>query len=303
MHDVSLRRVLAICGICAIIAAIVGPVIAQGRDGPGSCMARNAAIAEALALYMQDQENRFVPGTQGRAAYCDGYLYNLLVWPEILLPYHGDWHNYRCPQDPNATDAGLSVNICTGAATQSPAETHWAWSLRSNRGYNWQFLSPTVAGPAWPGGSSAEPLVLSRVNNEATTLAFADSIWERTSNGAPLGGGCWVVDPPCTYNPQGGERAIELPPVNVPYGPSIYWVGGWNPGTPLAWNVYGGVWPWHPAPAGFYSVGRELPTAICTMVDGHIRSLSIARLGLGCDVRNGWQGRILDHEQYIWDLK
>jgi prepilin-type processing-associated H-X9-DG protein len=127
----------------------------------------------------------------------------------------------------------------------------------------------------------------------ASTIYALDSRWDSTPSGAPKDGGNWGLDFPCYFYAasQGGGNASLVRSQGGVAG--LYWFGGWNPSQPTAWNVFGGVWPFH---------------ASQTMVnvafgDGHAKAMNIKAITAGCDVKDGWGGQITDANAYLWDYK
>jgi prepilin-type processing-associated H-X9-DG protein len=118
------------------------------------------------------------------------------------------------------------------------------------------------------------------------TVMAVSSIWDRNGQ-SPVGGGNYGVDAPCIFDQQNRDTRPDKPSATAGY----YWWGGWNPSSPNAWNVFGGVWPWH---------GTQV---IVAWGDGHAKTMALTQITRGCDVRDAWAGRILDKQQYYWDLE
>lgn len=159
-----------------------------------------------------------------------------------------------------------------------PGQREFNLAVKNDFGMNWQLLSPVWAAPYQP-----KPISAAVLNTPAKSILGVDSLWARDAGGAPYGGGNNSVDPPCLYNPDGSSAFPSSP------GPiSYYWFGGWNPSSPLAWNVYGGVWPWH----------NEM--VVVSFTDSHVKSLRVSALTAGCDVKDGMSGFITDKNAYMW---
>src|SRR5438105_2396240 len=172
---------LILCSVCLLIlGAILAPLMAAAKgqgDRLSICFTRNRNLATALGMYMQDEENRFPPSSY-RLGCLYGNMSNCKFWPEILIPYHNNWLNYRCPEDPNATDDILGIDGCTGVPATTRTAMIGSWAYHADRGLNWQFLSPMVG----LGGNTipnAYPVILSRVNHLESTILLADSIFDR----------------------------------------------------------------------------------------------------------------------------
>ena len=148
-------------------------------------------------------------------------------------------------------------------------------------GTNGQFIHPQ----AWTGSATIhKPISQTMIGNVSRTIYSASSIWNRNAAGIPTGGGNYEVDAPCWYD----TSFRDLRDGMTGYG--YWWFGGWNPGSPLAWNVYGGVWPWH---------GKLV---VLTYADSSTRTKNITAVAAGCNVLNGSSGTAFDLDTYEWDI-
>jgi prepilin-type processing-associated H-X9-DG protein len=265
-HQITFRSVLGIAGIVALVALMMAPLL--GRLSPQSvpvCMSRKKSVWRAMRAYTQDYDN-VAPLSSHRP--WKGPWHG-----DLLIPYGATYTDLRCPDDPNPVYEEIA--------------------LHSNVGYNWQSFAPM--GEDWD-LTPAMAMSLYSVRDPRRTLIYLDSIWWRDADGNPEGGGNWVVDPPCRYTTDEDGKRDTFPITFLPGAGTLYWsVGAWNPSDPLAWNVYGGVWPWH--------ARHGEPMAVVVYVDGHVRARTIARIAQGCDVQDGWAGRIYDLEEYEWDIR
>ncbi|HRI44519.1 MAG TPA: hypothetical protein PLV39_10175, partial [Fimbriimonadaceae bacterium] len=213
------------------------------------------------------------------------------TWGLLVQPYVKNLHVYRCTMDPNATDAGLTRDSNENPVPINSPYVPYYWTARTNLGYNYDFLAPWLYGTG-PLVISSAPITLSQAANTARTFLFADSIWYRNpSNGAPQGGGNWVVEAPCVRN-TAGAYLEPLDSIQPPANPRWYNYGqGWAVNSPNSWLVFGGLWGWHGGRANM------------SFLDGHSTNQTIAQIARGCNVRPGFQGAVFDHDAYQWDLQ
>ena len=120
---------------------------------------------------------------------------------------------------------------------------------------------------------------------------YLDSVWSRNEAGSPVGGGSWLVTPPCRYYATAsnarsdsftGGTAIDVPVFSVSEG--------WS-SEESAPHLYGNAWPWH---SGRMNMAK---------IDGSARSIDPKQLSAGCDMLEDWHGKINDASKYIWDLR
>ncbi|MGI8924023.1 MAG: hypothetical protein ACR2HJ_08310 [Fimbriimonadales bacterium] len=262
--------------IVGAMTAVVTPILRSAAAGGSLCMSRNEAVAQAAMLYTQDNGDRLPPIMSDLSTSCEDSVYLAM----LLLPYHGNWMNYRCPDDPDAV-AALRIDACTGGTMRKRFDPITS-SIKAHRGYNVQMLAPMVI----VGGETfSAPILFSQVADPSNTILFVDSIWNRDPWGNPTGGGNYGVDAPCFKDANGNE----LRP--FPEGTSsYYWFGGWNPDTPNAWNVHGGCWNWH---GGFF---------VLVTLDGLAKSMTLRQLAAGCEVLQNSGGSAYDLSAYKWDI-
>jgi prepilin-type N-terminal cleavage/methylation domain-containing protein len=278
----TLIELLVVIAIIAILAAILFPVFARAREAAKKikCTSNFNQLGKAMELYKGDSDQKY-PQTN----YMPGTAANMRppnqAWGNLIQPYARSWEIFSCPSDRNQIPDVIERDQITGqkcAEDDIWCKTFWRATL-TNFGLNMQYISPQLGSPdrAWP-------IKDNRVEAQAKCVLAVGSVWERNAvTGDPEGGGNWALDPPARIYE--GHDTFPYP------GEAVYWFGGWNPGQPLAWNVYGGCWPWH----------GDMVNTIFT--DTHVRSMRIAQLAAGCDVRDGWGGTIYDREAYVWDLQ
>ncbi len=279
----TLIELLVVIAIIAILAAILFPVFAQARlqAKKTACQSNFNQIGKAMEMYKTDNDQKYAPTN------LDPYTFHFpdKPWTWTIQSYVKNWNVYSCPGDPNQVDKTLERNVETNAAC-APTDTNCKYYGRgtlANIGLNMQNLSPLACVGSHCGGWGIKD---TRNQAPSKCILAVDSIWDRDPvSGAPIGGGNWALDPPANKLP---DNTNTLP---LPAGYSTWWwFGGWNPSKPLAWNFYGGCWPWHGS---------------CTVIftDTHVKNLKPLQLAEGCDLQDGWTGFILDRDKYLWDLQ
>lgn len=310
----TLIELLVVIAIIAILAAILFPVFAQAKEAAKltTCVYNTNQIGKAFLMYAGDSDDAAPPFMYRFGTGNNTYTPTNANWHGILKPYRPSMQSLRCPSDPNANDRALSVDPETGAPTTTPEATEWAWSMRANYAYNFQFFSPQVnfTGGGQPG--QPFPIKLSRVTSSGQMILAAESIWQRTSAGNPDGGGSRSMDPPCFLyiTPNGG---VEYAPP-FPAGAVQFWYhGGWDPtnttgiGGPNAHIVFGRVWPWHMGKNRGANtwVRRNEGTVSVIYLDSHNKKMKIDQMLAGCNMNDSpsYYRRIFDREAYLWDLQ
>jgi prepilin-type processing-associated H-X9-DG protein len=233
----------------------------------------------AMQLYLGDYDDHFTPVNYEPGQAPDPKYDR--TWVQLLLPYARSISIFTCPADYGARPKAEG----TFDEDLPPSDTYarfYSESLRSDMGFNYIYLSPVVQqGDRWV----SAPRSATDVADPAKTIMFVDSVWGRDQGGVPLGGGSWLVLPPCRFA-LSGSSTIDTFRINGNfYAPSL----GWS-GTTTSQFVYGGSWPWH---SGRMNVTR---------VDGSIRSVTPDELGAGCNVQPSWDGYISDPSSYMWAL-
>lgn len=271
-----IQTLVAYCSILSLLAVILVSAVAGQGNNTQICMTRNQVIVGATLLYAADNNDRLVPIMSGAwENTCTGTTY----LAQLLLPYHNDWLNYRCPADANAEGA-LTQDICHGGVTRSyTREQQFAtWSMLAHRGYNYMFLAPITD------RTISYPVNQSQIADLSNTIMYMDSIWDRNAFGEPTGGGNWGVDPPCIRD----ENGSLIPP--FPPGYTVYYhFGGWSL-HPQAGGQYGYNWPWHSE------------TFVGVMADGTARRFTLQNLLQGCNVQTNFAGRVTNMKAYLWDI-
>jgi len=281
----TLIELLVVIAIIAILAAILFPVFAQAREKARgiTCVSNQKQILNAIMMYTQDYDESYPLGEQ-YPLHWDGNINSddeAFGIENATEPYIKNYQLFDCPSDP-ARDTERANTELPAPKTQQQYEFNLA--VKNDFGYNWQYLCPIVITAANP--YLNVPTADAQIGAPAQMVLGVDCLWARHADGTPYGGGNGAVDPPCRNYADGTDSF----PVQANYPSGYYWYGAWNPGSPLAWNVFGGVWPWH---TDMVNVG---------FVDGHAKSMRVSQLAVGCDVKNAWGGVIFDKNAYLWGL-
>jgi prepilin-type N-terminal cleavage/methylation domain-containing protein/prepilin-type processing-associated H-X9-DG protein len=296
----TLVELLVVVAIIAALSAILFPVFAaaKGSANRAACVSNLRQISRGTQLYVADYDDRLMPVNHQPAN--DATSRNDRTWVQSLLPYVRNFSVFRCPSD-HSSRPKLEATYDQDLVPGDTDSQYYTASLRSNYGYNYHNLSPIVQeGASWV----ARPKLMSEIYSTSGTIIFVDSVWGKDNNGSPAGGGNWLVVPPCRYYKSsvdsftGSSSIGESPTV---YTPVIGWKvgvtsttsggGGGEEGSESANINYGNAYPWH---SGRMNVAR---------LDGSIRLMSTTQLGVGCDVRDEWQGQIGDPGAYLWDAR
>lgn len=231
-------------------------------------------------MYMSDYDDYFMP-VNHRPGLQPSRLDR--TWVQMILPYSSSFGIFRCPSDVSQRDvpeAAFDEDLIPGDIYSR----YYAASMRVNVGYNYIYLAPiTQRGVRW----TSEPKQGTSVTDPSRTLMFVDSIWDRTADGRPTGGGNWLVVPPCRYQKIGDTQYDTFNAKGNIYTP----YNGWSTTNPNSAHIYGNAWPWHD---GLLNVMR---------VDGSARAIQPKQLLTGCSAKEDWQGFIDDASSYLWDTQ
>jgi len=287
----TLIELLVVIAIIAILAAILFPVFAQAKEAAKKTAAISNSKQVALAdiMYSTDSDDGFP---------ISSYNENQKIWPGVpdtnsqllLKPYMKNEgilfdptnpageRDRECPGQAAGCDGLEDPNLVPANLKQ--AQHDFNIGMTADWGINYEFINPVYVTPS---GLDITAIAQTAVSRPANTILAISSLWDRRADGTPFGGGNYGVDAPCVYD----VNNKDLRP-GYQSGWGWYWFGGWNPQSPLAWNVFGGVWPWH----GTHTV--------VAWVDGHTKVLDITQVAQGCDVRPGWAGHVLNINTYLW---
>lgn len=254
----TLIELLVVIAIIAILAAILFPVFAQAKASAKITTNLSNLKQDNLAnlMYSGDADDTLPPCNTG--AYLTDYKVNV-TRAQLVQPYSKNWGIQRNPLDPNATDSVLS----DGATIQ--AQKEYNWGLRTNRGWNYFYLSPLMQ----LNGSEAHFIGKSATSiaRPAQTIATVDSLWDKSGT-APAGGGNWFVQAPSYWN-----------------SGTSYWFGAWAFTDSTSWFQYGGAYD--------FSKGR----VGLSYVDGHAKTVPTTLLWAGADPT---KSSVFDQDKYQW---
>jgi prepilin-type N-terminal cleavage/methylation domain-containing protein len=191
-HGFTLIELLVVIAIIAILAAILFPVFAQAREMARqvTCASYFYQVARADVAYSADFDT-YQPLTEYYASWAniDNPANRYLAM--LLQPYAKNWQIFRCPSDPNARDEILAN--CMGHPPYNEIQRQQCYSLTTNLGYNYAYLSPVACYDRcgdYLYGWRNNPAHEARIKMPANTVMFVDSIWYRDPRtGQPEGGG------------------------------------------------------------------------------------------------------------------
>lgn len=274
----TLTELLAVIAILVVLASLLMPafVSAKASAKKSLCVTHFKQAAYATSMYVGDYDDTYMPisyrpGEQATSR-------NDRTWVQLLLPYATNFSIFQCPSDtsrkPNL-DATFDEDLVPGDLYSA----YYGASKRTNMGYNYMTLSPAVLeNRTW----RPVPRNGSEIQAQSSTMLFIDSVWSVDRNGEPVGGGNWLVEPPCRYMKQNG-RLVDLLHSGTSAFKDIYAAAqGWRP------NSYGGAWPWHFEHVNIVSA------------DSHIQSLTTGQLAGGCNVKPYWGGEVTSLEASPW---
>lgn len=286
----TLIELLVVIAIIAILAAILFPVFAQAKSQAkkAASISNNKQITLGAIMYMNDYDDRFMIASYNMT-YDANPAHPDAVPLMMAYPYIKNEPIMMDPMDP----AGYNDRMFPPTMTVNPNSVPYKAQQQffnfcdtADWGINSQYFNPTYID--YPNNKFAfvqHAITQTEIVRPAETYMAVSSIWYRTASGAPIGGGNPGVDPPCIYDQNYNDTRYAWA---NDFG--YHWYGGWNPSTPLAWNVFGGVWPWH-------SGGTMV---IASYADGHAKSSQLTSLAAGCNVLDSWAGIITDKSKYSW---
>jgi prepilin-type N-terminal cleavage/methylation domain-containing protein/prepilin-type processing-associated H-X9-DG protein len=289
----TLIELLVVIAIIAILAAILFPVFAQAREKARqtSCISNFKQQMTAVLMYSQDYDEGY-PLLQWLNTYDANPANPDKVLHQLLEPYIKNEQVFDCPSDPNGLEARWSggVPVNPNSVTYVAEQRKFNRAMKSNFGVNAQTFAPYVV---YSGGAGVGSLGVkqAQIGSPASTIYALDSRWDSTPGGGPKDGGNWGLDFPCYFYSAAAGGGNASPVTGQHAG--LYWFGGWNPSNPTAWNVFGGVWPYH----------SSQTIVNVAWGDGHVKAMPIKALTAGCDVKDAWGGQITNADAYLWDYK
>lgn len=286
----TLVELLVIIAIISIVAAMLFPVFvgAKGAALRESCASNLHQISLGVSAYASDYDDRFMPINYQPPANPNSR--NDRTWVQMILPYVREFGVFHCPADfgiKPEQEAEFDQDLVPGDSDSQ----YYTASQHTDYGYNYQNLAPIVEiGGDWV----AQPKDESVIVDPSNTILVMDSVWGRSANGDPVGGGNWLVVPPCRYYEpvSEGRPAIDSFTGKILKNSTVFTTTyGWAPESPDSVNVFGGAWPWH--------LGR----INVLEVDGSIHSFDPSQVTVGCDLQGQWAGAIQDPVAYMWDIR
>jgi prepilin-type N-terminal cleavage/methylation domain-containing protein len=323
----TLIELLVVIAIIAILAAILFPVFAQAKASALKTqdLSNFKQWGVALHMYISDNDGGFVPSNSGaKSTETLGWGFGPpdAVPGQIMFPYFKNTEVFVCPVDPNRSekyriqnhiDENKNYGIVWDPKNLTQAQRLYALGVRSNMGYNYAFLAPWRTIRVSEGGRTvtyytSTPISESEISSPSNTLAFVNSIWDRSrTTGAPTGGGNWVVQTPCWED----ANNVQLRPFDK-YGPKgdntlESYLSGWVYRPTLdssSWLVYGGAWPFHNQTNLPSQPGLKDGQVITIMGDTSAKSIPLTRLAAGCTAYGTGtrRGNVSDPDKFIWDI-
>ncbi|MBX3117919.1 MAG: prepilin-type N-terminal cleavage/methylation domain-containing protein [Fimbriimonadaceae bacterium] len=286
----TLIELLVVIAIIAILAAILFPVFAQAKAAAKktSAISNSKQMGTSSIMYGVDYDDYYAI-----AFYRDSAPFYSVVPPTddanihyLNYPYNKNATLFTDTMDPAGENEretyGIPVLASSVPYQYQAMQKVFNLGFKCDFGVNTQFIHPQ----GWDGSATHHvPISQTMVYNISKTIYSISSIWDRRSSGTPVGGGNYEVDAPCIYD----TNFNDLRP-GMSDWPGYWWFGGWNPSSPLAWNVYGGVWPWH---------GDKV---IITYTDSSTKVKPITAVPAGCNVLDGHAGTAFDLSVYEWDV-
>jgi prepilin-type N-terminal cleavage/methylation domain-containing protein len=273
----TLIELLVVIAIIAILAAILFPVFAQAK----SAAKKTAAISNAkqinlsYQMYSTDADDHF-PIALYNGTFDASQDSNATV---ISRPYVKSEDLYFDPMDPAPKKERENPSGSPAATTEAQRQFNLGTTI--DFGINIQFINPIW----FPNGvMTPSSVTTTQIARPASTLFAVSSVWDRI-NGTPKYGGNWELDAPCWTDKNGNDIRPGYAP-----GTGYWWFNGWAPSDPLAWNVFGGAWPWH-------NGGKQV---IVEFADGHVKAQPIQALSAGCDVKDYSAGYVTDPDKFMW---
>lgn len=306
----TLIELLVVIAIIAILAAILFPVLSQARSAAKKTIDITSMrqITMAHTMYSSDNNEYMPMSNTGVNPRGWGFGPPDAVPGVTMYPYVKNLDVFFSANDGqtrdkeqlvrwHAQDVGYNYNTMNAEAKL------YAKMVRSNVGYNYIFLSPwrLLRNPTAP---TSAAISISEIGTPSNTIMWGSSIWDRTSNGIPKGGGNWVIEAPCAQDSTGAYlRPVSQFATGSGDGTLWSYPNGWDLNFPRSWLVYGGLWPWHNQ-VGIGNAADNLKDGhvIIGQCDGSVKSYPVKVTLQGCVAAGTLQGRITNADRYMWDL-
>jgi len=281
----TLIELLVVIAIIAILAAILFPVFAQAKAAAKktSAISNSKQVNLANLQYANDFDDRLpILLYNGTFDVSQGDSNNHV----LTRPYIKSEGVLMDPMDPvgqkqrEAPDTSLPAPI-------TEAQRQFNFGFTADWGVSMQFIAP-IWFPAPDYTMHPSAITTTQVARPAQTILAISALWGRNPDGSTYGGGNYAVDAPCWTDANGKDMRPGYAD-----GSSYWYFGGWAPSQPLAWNVFGGVWPWH-------NGGKQV---IVAWTDGHTKALPMSAIAAGCDVKDNSAGFVTDPEKFLWSTQ
>lgn len=282
----TLTEMLVAMTIMLVVAGLFVPLLMQAKEEAKqtACSMNFKQVYFASTIYQVDYDDRYV--VPKYAVQTVESSDKDRTWVQLIAPYLRNVQVTRCPSDytqSSGIDPVFDADLIYGA----DAERFYQASMRANTGFNFVTLSPLVleTGNLW----TAHPRTSVDMQDPGRTLVFGDSVWDVTPDGRPIGGGSYLIIPPCRYYAADGADSFNLSSVK---DDKVFTAShAWDDSAKPQHHQFGGLWPWHS--------GR----LNSVMADGSVKSRAVQQLVDGCRVKPNWGGLITDPKRYLWDLR
>ena len=153
----TLIELLVVIAIIAILAAILFPVFAMAREKArqASCLSNQKQLGTAMAMYIQDYDDRF-PNWRTLVAKSVDDPNAKITWVENLQPYCKNKNIWICPSD-NIKAEAAALGLGGGTVAQN---SYWLNAYI----FRWSGQTPT----------SPPSVTLAEINYPSTSIVLCD---------------------------------------------------------------------------------------------------------------------------------
>lgn len=297
----TLIELLVVIAIIAILAAILFPVFAQAKLAALKSVdiTRFKQVGTATALYVDDNDARYMMSNSGGHPTGWGYGPPDKVPGMVMMQYAKNTQIFTSAVDsfPEARRIQQHLAESPCSATKYGDDCRlYALMTRSNVGLNKEFFSPWRV---FEGRATSATVSEAEIGRPSSTIMFGSSVWDRDAGGKPTGGGNWVIEAPCWKDANGAA----LRPMDAYVADRTYrrYPASWF--NAIAWDVYGGLWPWHnQVDLGSIAPGLKDGQVIIQHADSSVKAYPVLRMADGCNFKGAKAGQLSDPEKYLWDL-
>jgi len=277
----TLIELFVVIAIIAILAAILFPVFAGVRERAKaiSCASNCKQIGSAAMLYHQSYDDYnplfFI-------TYPAGSSPSRLTWAGLLQPYCKSWPMFRCPSMQDAATA--NGDLWTDPVFNGPQNL----SLWQGYGWNVDYMNFSADCSDYNTAKNEQagpPTNLSRIAKPAETVM---------AGGASLAPGTGsFVGASSLYPVNGGYYYLLAPATETTPEGCVWSNGGWGQGSFMG-------------PYGGFEQPRHQSGGNLVFVDGHVKMMTAGQAAAGTNWTVNTQNsgvKVLDRNQYIWDLQ